>query len=738
MYIMNSRLRIVLSACGLFYCFIAHHSTVLAQPGTRLWGLVDRVKQSSQGAQIIVETMNTVLQTVNTKSTDIKAVTDHISNASLAKFEMVLSQLDQVVQEGVGHISAVTEQLTDILEQTVANGNNIAKNTSALDVIVGQGGGSAPSCNVCSRLDALETTVTNEFNNLNVSDAKTFSKLDALETTVANDFNNLNVSNAKTFSKLDALETTVTNEFNNLNVSDAKTFSKLDALETTVANDFNNLNVSNAKTFSKLDVLETTVANDFNNLNVSNAKTFSKLDALETTVANDFNNLNVSNAKTFSKLDALETTVANDFNNLNVSNAKTFSKLDALETTVTNEFSNLNVSDAKTFSKLDALETTVANDFNNLSITDVVIQSKLDLLIGGSTSPCNICSTLEVLETTVKNDFQDLDGSVFEIISKLDGLETTVIDDLYNISLVQNTILSKVEIGDMQLAYGITALYKKLVSIEPLKEPFLISQHTIGQGDTFVISQPGYYKLSESILFDTGTAIQITANNVVLDLNGMSIDGGLALNALCIMVSSAECISIRNGSLLGAQGIVLYGAYDATVQDIIGCHNASGLLSVFDSHQVFVQNCIVSHTNTGSGFIVDSVASEVTLKNCSATACAGHGYQLGGSNIVLSDSVAQANTGAGIFCAEISHAQILTNIVQGNETDGISLNTAILDVQCISNRIMGNTNIGLNALCANSCAFLNNLSTNNGVEDYFGVKAVATSKATSYWHNVHG
>jgi hypothetical protein len=332
--------------------------------------------------------------------------------------------------------------------------------------------------------------------------------------------------------------------------------------------------------------------------------------------------------------------------------------------------------------------------------------------------------------------FNNLDVSTGKIFSKVDQFETEITNDIADIDVSLGKIFSEIDIIDSKLVVGVNALHEKLRVMEPNSDPLLISQQTIGDGDSFIITGPGYYRLTESVTFTAGAAIVIQANNVVLDLSGMIIDGSAAANGTCIIAYSIHGLTIKNGSCVGAYGIVLNDVQDVILQDLVGISNNQAAIACTNVHQATIQNCIISNVVNGSGLTLDQLSSEIIIKNCSATGCTQYGYQLAGVDIALINSIAQAN-GTGILCSNINKVQVIGNNVEGNTNDGIDIDATAEYVHAISNRILGNGGIGLNNLASTALVCLNNLSTGNNT-DYVGVKAVAIAKATSYWCNVQG
>jgi hypothetical protein len=493
--------------------------------------------------------------------------------------------------------------------------------------------------------------------------------------------------------------------------------SSIDAIEQTLTT----LVQTTGDLMVTINLLDNVVVDGFLELSTAQNALSSQINELEAAINLQLQNLETSTAEILSEGETLNITVVTCCNHLGTSQEKLFSEIENLETTITQQFQNLETSNEKIFSKVDALETTVANDFTDLS-----------------TSQAKLFSEIENLESAITQQLQNLETSNATIVSTVDALETTVVACCDDIDTSQATLFSKVDTIEAELIYGVNALYGKLVSMEPLVEPFLISQDTIGNGSAFVVRSPGYYMLTESVSFNSGSAISILADNVIIDLNGMSIIGTDGVDNICINVLGTSGVTIKNGALFGAQGIEVQDTTDVIIDGITGVQNQSGALVIMNVQEATIQNCIISNVNGGNGLTLDSACSNIIIKNCSVTEATGYGYYLQGSNIALHNSIAQANGTTGICCGNnLSKAQLLSNSVSGNGTDGILLNDTALDVHVISNRIIGNTGVGLNDTGATNTISLNNLSAGNGT-DYAGVKSVAVSKATSYWLNVHG
>ncbi|MGP8199327.1 MAG: right-handed parallel beta-helix repeat-containing protein [Limisphaerales bacterium] len=94
---------------------------------------------------------------------------------------------------------------------------------------------------------------------------------------------------------------------------------------------------------------------------------------------------------------------------------------------------------------------------------------------------------------------------------------------------------------------------KTLQQVEPRTDVMTLSGDV---SDLFIISQPGSYYLTTNIIAGPGTysvyGIKITTNNVTLDLNGFSVEGGgVNLSGIYIPNAQQDNITVRNGTISG-------------------------------------------------------------------------------------------------------------------------------------------------------------------------------------------
>ena len=117
-----------------------------------------------------------------------------------------------------------------------------------------------------------------------------------------------------------------------------------------------------------------------------------------------------------------------------------------------------------------------------------------------------------------------------------------------------------------------------------------------------IISTPGkYYLTSNLAAVGTGWNINITASNVVLDLNGQVITG--AANQLGILVNGASGVTVKNGGAARGllHGVYLLNATDCTVENV-SATTASHSIIDSNGHGNRIVDCNVAMVTSQAGF----------------------------------------------------------------------------------------------------------------------------------------
>ncbi len=245
-------------------------------------------------------------------------------------------------------------------------------------------------------------------------------------------------------------------------------------------------------------------------------------------------------------------------------------------------------------------------------------------------------------------------------------------------------------------------------------------------GDTpgfpVTISRPGSYQLTSNLTVARAntTCIEITSDNVTLDLNGFTISGPTVCtagpnnsvtcnpsgNGIGVNAPSEGNVTVINGVVtgMGLDGINLAGP-GARVENIQAYSNGGyGIRTTSGSNNT-------SSNNGGVGILI------TTGSNNTAAGNGGDGIDsLGTAN----NSVSNNNGGVGINALTAN-----SNASFNNQGDGIDANTAN------GNTASGNTGNGIAAGTAN-----NNVSTGNGGNGIVATTAVGNTATGNTGHGL--
>jgi hypothetical protein len=202
-------------------------------------------------------------------------------------------------------------------------------------------------------------------------------------------------------------------------------------------------------------------------------------------------------------------------------------------------------------------------------------------------------------------------------------------------------------------------------------------------GFPVTLSQPGSYRLSGNLIVpdQNTTAIEITADNATIDLNGFSILGPGIANGLGIGISASSRtnIAVLNGTVRGMGDRGVYLGNKA---------RAEGLRLISNS--------------TGIQVGVDSLVKETSALGNRIT-----GIYAFGKSTVLNNVVTQ-NGEDGILAGDDCFFQ--GNTVLGNGRYGIA---AGVSSSVLQNTVIGNGNFGL--LLSSRTGYAQNVVAENGI-----------------------
>lgn len=200
-------------------------------------------------------------------------------------------------------------------------------------------------------------------------------------------------------------------------------------------------------------------------------------------------------------------------------------------------------------------------------------------------------------------------------------------------------------------------------------------------GFPVTLANPGSYRLTSSLTVpDASTsAVELTASNVTLDLNGFLLGGPTVCSGEPIgcaptgggygVLGSVDIngVTIRNGSIrgFGNYGIFLHGNGCFVEDVIVESNNHEGIRVGLDA--VLVGNRVFGNGDNG---IYTSGHSRVE-KNVAARN-GNHGITVGGFSLVVGN-VSTYNESDGINAS--SSSTIQGNVTNNNDEDGIEVNS---------------------------------------------------------------
>jgi len=192
------------------------------------------------------------------------------------------------------------------------------------------------------------------------------------------------------------------------------------------------------------------------------------------------------------------------------------------------------------------------------------------------------------------------------------------------------------------------------------------------------IDSPGQYSLTADIQnSQKNTCITITANDVVLDGNGYTIDGVDTDGTIGVELSQPE-EEIRNVTIT-----------DLTVSDW-----GTGIGQPEFGQGRLIEAQITETTVTSNNYgvyLINVEQSRVSGSTIEENAEAGIILRDFGNDNRITDNEIQSNTGLGIRLFEGgSNARVSNNLIESNDGDGINAGNAVDDLQIVNNRIESN------------------------------------------------
>jgi parallel beta-helix repeat protein len=265
-------------------------------------------------------------------------------------------------------------------------------------------------------------------------------------------------------------------------------------------------------------------------------------------------------------------------------------------------------------------------------------------------------------------------------------------------------------------------------------EPRTIVNAANTPGDTnflFIISQPGSYYLTTNFVGGSGqSGIEIATNNVTLDLNGFTLQGGgtaVPQGYGIEIPNSEDNITVRNGTVSswGSTGVVVFPYFAANIllERLNVFANGGDGIDLYGGGEV--RDCVAADNgyvgldggggaNLGTLIVRDCTSVNSMfgiscggglISGCTVDNC-GCGITLG-SGIVSGCTVENSGWLGGI---EVWSGTVSGCLVQNNDNFGICVET-------VGSEVIGNTCIGNNADNEVGSAGIYIVSSNNRIED---------------------
>lgn len=313
----------------------------------------------------------------------------------------------------------------------------------------------------------------------------------------------------------------------------------------------------------------------------------------------------------------------------------------------------------------------------------------------------------------------------------------------------------------------VTPTHRTLTQVEP-RTP-VGPETTPGDDDyspsVYKITQPGSYYLTGDVIGESGKhGIEITAQDVTLDLNGFTVRGVPGSLSGIVHTAQSRAVRVRNGFVegWGSRGVMI-------AQGLVNGTNAVEDLTVRDcgSFGIELMGTAVRCIAANNGNIGFYLSGEGVVRDCLATGNGSQGYHLFG-RFVVEGCVATLNEGEGFFaangachirgCTAAHNAEsgiyvagsgsiIEGNLCRGNGTAipdgaGIYVLNSISDVRVDSNHVTQN-DYGIRVEGSSSFIIRNTARANaqnivvSGVGNTYGPTVTTTGQigTTSPWAN---
>ena len=232
-------------------------------------------------------------------------------------------------------------------------------------------------------------------------------------------------------------------------------------------------------------------------------------------------------------------------------------------------------------------------------------------------------------------------------------------------------------------------------------------ENTPGNGiNTYLISQPGSYYLTENLLGEPGkSGIRIESNNVTLDLMGFECLGVADSLTGIDQPAFLPGITIRNGTVSGWGQDGIFARIDSGLIEGVHAHSNGGSGIRALGRSVIVRACS-AYANDFSGI---NVSQWSTIESCTAIENGSVGIECGGNSLITGCTA--VGNGEGGIKAQLG-CVVTGCSARGNLGSGIEVRGRCL---VLNNNLISNTSgpqigagilafAGWNRLDGNNCA----------------------------------
>jgi len=301
---------------------------------------------------------------------------------------------------------------------------------------------------------------------------------------------------------------------------------------------------------------------------------------------------------------------------------------------------------------------------------------------------------------------------------------------------------------------------KSLQVVEP-RTPI----HTLGGSATaiYAITEPGSYYFAHNIYgVNAKSGIEVSANNVTIDLMGFSLIGvpGSLDGIKDTGGTFHNGLTVRNGVIhdWGENGINYHSSWDVLIENVIikdcegwGYLGQGGIAIVKDSQ--FIGNLIgvdisggeiircISRSNSGAGAQIAG-GTQGIVREFVATGNQNGLVQMAGGGWVFEDNTFSSNSMSGISVCWGNTIRNNTAVNNGSDTQSVGSG---IELRCggnvVDSNLVADNDVGISAFASGGEVVIRNILYNNSTDldastgnDFAPVQKAATS--TNPWANI--